>query len=73
MTDVVIDYSRFTGSRTAESDEVARHNNLQRPPTQEEFARGPSYFQKSQERERTDASSWSGASFGGGTWAGRSK
>lgn len=73
MTDVVLDYSRFTGTRNAESDEVARHNNLQQTPTQADVERRPSYFQKTQERERSDASSWSGASFGGGTFAGRSR
>jgi len=33
----------------------------------------PSYYQKQIEKERTETSSWSGASFGGGTFAGRSR
>ncbi|MFZ0271051.1 MAG: hypothetical protein WAL34_04295 [Acidobacteriaceae bacterium] len=40
----------------------------------EEAAREePSYHQKQKEKERPDASSWSGASAGGGVWAGRTE
>ena len=69
--DPKIDFSRFTGSRSAESDEVARqHNPQQHVRPQAEAERRPDYFQKQQ--ERSGDSSWSGGS-GGGTWAGRSR
>jgi hypothetical protein len=67
-----IDFSRFTGSRSAESDEVARlQNPRQQLRAQAEIERYPTAFQKSQERE--GRSEWSGGSMGGGTWAGRSR
>ena len=67
-----IDFSRFTGGRTAESDEVARQQapQLQLRP-KGEVERHPSFFQKTQEKE--GRSEWSGASMGGGVWAGRAK
>lgn len=33
----------------------------------------PTHYEKQNERERPDMSSWSGASAGGGVWAGRSR
>ena len=73
MTDIFIDYSRFTGSRAAESDEVSRQlNPHQQLRPQAEVERHPTYFQKTQERER-GGSDWSGSTMGGGTWAGRSR
>jgi hypothetical protein len=74
MTDMLIDYSSFTGRQTAENDDVARQRNPQQQTRgQAEIERQPTYFQKTQECARPDASSWSGASFGGGTFAGRSR
>jgi hypothetical protein len=67
-----VDFSRFTGIRTAENDEVARQQNPQqqlRP--QAEIEARPTYFQKSQERE--GRSEWSGGTFGGGSQSGRSR
>lgn len=46
-----------------------REEVRQKDPQQQ----APTYYQKQQERERPDSSSWSGASMGGGTWAGRSR
>jgi hypothetical protein len=51
--------------RAEESVEVKRQND----PGREE----PSYHVKQSEKERSDSSSWSGASAGGGVWAGRSR
>ena len=70
-----VDFSRFTGSRIqgkAESEEASRGQNPEqhlRPRV--EVERHPGYFQRKQEREGN--SEWSGASAGGGTWAGRSR
>jgi hypothetical protein len=64
------DFSRFTG--VAENIEVARQQNPQlqtRSQPQREAAPDP--YQKTQERE--GRSEWSGASAGGGVWAGRSR
>jgi len=61
-----IDFSRFT--KTAEPAKEGPEPQL-RPRA--EVERNPSYFQRSQERE--GRSEWSGASGGGGTWAGRSR
>jgi hypothetical protein len=72
MDNIKVDFSRFTGSRTAESDEVARQQNPQqqlRP--QAEIEARPTYHQKQAERDGN--STWSGASGGGGVWAGRSR
>jgi len=66
-----IDYSRFTG--VAESEGVVRQNDPRRETRPQPEKERPDYFQRSQERERPDPSSWSGASMGGGTWAGRSR
>jgi len=69
---ITVDFSRFTGSRTAENDEVARRQNPQqqlRP--QSEIEARPTYFQRSQERE--GRSEWSGGTFGGGSQSGRSR
>ena len=62
-----INLSRFTGM-TAEVRKEQPEPQL-RPRA--EIERNPSYFQRSQERE--GRSEWSGASGGGGTWAGRSR
>lgn len=72
MAESTIDFSRFTGSRSAESDEVSRQQN----PSQQlrgraEAEQHPTYFQKTQERE--GRSEWSGGGMGGGTWGGRSR
>jgi hypothetical protein len=50
---------------TGENIEVRR----QIDPQREE----PGYFVKQKEKERGDISSWSGASMGGGVWAGRQR
>ena len=72
MSDTVIDFSRYTGVRSAESDEVARQQDpRQQLRAQPEVERHPTYFQKAQECE--GRSEWSGGSMGGGTWAGRSR
>ncbi len=70
-----INLSHFTGSRIqgkAESEEASRG---QKPEQQlrprAEIEAHPGYFQRKQERE--GKSEWSGASGGGGTWAGRSR
>jgi hypothetical protein len=72
MEDTVkVDFSRFTGSRLPENSEVSRQLNPQqqlRPQFQIEAQ--PTYYQKQIEREGN--STWSGASGGGGVWAGRS-
>jgi hypothetical protein len=56
-----------------ENTEAARQQDprLQLRP-QAERERAPDAFQKTQERGRSDSSSWSGASGGGGVWGGRS-
>jgi hypothetical protein len=72
MNKLIIDFSSFTGSRTAENDEVARHQSPQpqlRP--QAEIEARPTYFQKSQERD--GRSEWSGGTFGGGSQSGRTR
>jgi len=64
MENQKIDFSRYVAGR-AENEDVARQ---QQPQVQR-----ASYFQRAQERDRGDTSSWSGASMAGGTWAGRSR
>jgi len=66
-----IDYSRFTG--VAQNEEIARQNDPRREQQSPAEKEKPDYFQRSKERERGDSSSWSGASMGGGSWAGRSR
>lgn len=58
------DFSRFTGR----GEEVTRPLEHQRPQPEKE--RDPSYYQKTQDRDRGD-SGWSGSSWGGGTMNGR--
>jgi hypothetical protein len=55
------------------NEEVTRQNDPRRELRNVVEQQKPDYFQRSQERERSDSSSWSGASAGGGTWAGRSR
>jgi hypothetical protein len=72
MSNPKVDLSRFTGSVSAENNEVARQQNPApqlRP--QGEIERNPAYYQRTQERE--GRSEWSGGSMGGGTWGGRSR
>ena len=66
MEDRKIDFSRY---RRAADNNSEVERQLHPEPHQE---RQPTFFQRSQERERGD-SSWSGSSMGGGTWAGRSR
>jgi hypothetical protein len=66
-----IDYSRFTG--VAVGEEVTRQIDPRREMRPAAEKERPDYYQRSQERERGDGSSWSGASAGGGIWAGRSR
>jgi hypothetical protein len=54
---------------TPENVEVARQQGPLQLRPQAEKERAPDTFQKSQ--ERSGNSSWSGASGGGGVWAGR--
>jgi hypothetical protein len=64
------DFSQFTG--VAENVEVARQLNPQlQLRSQPEREAVPDPFQKAQ--ERAGHSEWSGASGGGGVWAGRSR
>lgn len=66
----MVDFSKYTGG--AESEEVRRQQHPQsqvRPQSERE--RAPDTFQRAQERD--GKSEWSGASGGGGTWAGRSR
>jgi hypothetical protein len=60
-----INFSRFT--RAAEPAKEGPAPQL-RPRA--EIERNPAYFQRTQERERSD-SSFAGSSMGGGVWAGR--
>jgi hypothetical protein len=63
------DFSRFTG---VENSEVARQQRpVQNTRSQPENEADPTYYQKSVEKE--GRSEWSGASGGGGVWAGRSR
>lgn len=71
MRERQIDFSRFT--RGIENTEVSRQNVEPQLRPRAEIERNPAYFQRAQERDRGDTSSWSGASMGGGTWAGRSR
>ncbi|MGH9444129.1 MAG: hypothetical protein ACRD3O_00040 [Terriglobia bacterium] len=66
MAQEFADHMAALRARAAENSEVARQMN---PAPQIE--RSPSAYQK--EREKSGDSSWSGASGGGGTWAGRSR
>jgi len=67
MNDVKIDFTR-----KPENSEVARQlEPRQQLRPQAEIERQPTAYQK--EREKSGDSSWSGASGGGGTWAGRSR
>lgn len=72
MEDVAIDFSKFTGSRTAENLEVARHQEPDRHVRPlEQILREPSHHQK--QVECAGGNTWSGAIAAGGTWAGRSR
>jgi hypothetical protein len=67
MADQRIDFSR-----TAESEGVSHQQQPERETRpQPEKERAPDYTQRRAERE--GRSEWSGGSFGGGTWAGRSR
>lgn len=69
MADRMIDYSRFT---SAEGGEVVRQIDPRRElRSQGDRERTLDYFQRGQERD--GRSEWSGASMGGGAWAGRSR
>jgi hypothetical protein len=67
-----IDFSPFTGSRLPENCEISRQLNPQQQ-LRPQFAieAQPTYYQRQLERE--GGSTWSGASGGGGVWAGRSR
>jgi hypothetical protein len=62
MADAKIDFSKFSA---AQQEEVKREG------AQALREKEPPYFQKQQEKE--GRSEWSGASGGGGVWAGRSR
>lgn len=63
---------RIEFSRFAESEDVSRKQHPQRETRpQAEKERAPDYYQRTKERE--GGSEWSGASMGGGPWAGRSR
>ena len=64
-----IDYSQFTGVDAAEA--LRRVDPRREMLSQSVRERVPDYYQRQQERE--GRSEWSGGSFGGGTWAGRSR
>ena len=64
------DFSKYT--RIPESETTKAQAPDEHLRSQPEKERNPSYFQRQQEKERTD-SSWAGSSMGGGTWAGRSR
>jgi hypothetical protein len=66
MADKLIDFSRYR-----ETEEVCRQANPERVRPQAERERAPDYSQRRSERE--GRSEWSGGSFGGGIWNGRSR
>ncbi len=72
MDNIAIDFSRYTGSRPAETHDAARQQEPDRHlrPV-EQIPPDPSHHQK--QVECAGGNSWSGASMGGGTWAGRSR
>lgn len=72
MDDVNIDFSKYTGSRNAESLTVARQQEPDRHlRPQEQIVHEPSHYQK--QLEIAGGNGWGGASASGGTWAGRSR
>jgi len=64
------DFSRFTG--VSDTSEVKREVPEPQLRPQAEQEREPTYYRRALERESGE-SQWSGASMGGGTWAGRSR
>lgn len=69
MAEKIIDFSQFTGVDSAEMVRQLDPRRERIPQAVRE--RVPDYFQRRQEKE--GRSEWSGASMGGGTWAGRSR
>jgi hypothetical protein len=72
MDNVSIDFSKYTGSRGAESLNAARQQEPDRHlRPHEQIVPEPSHHQK--QVKIVDGNSWGGASAAGGTWAGRSR
>ena len=60
-----------SGGRAANEEESKRERPQSHTRPQREIERHPDYFQRQQ--ERAGHSNWSGGSWGGGTFAGRSR